>query len=430
MNFSMLHPADQLVMIMDRLYKYGMTTTSGGNLSIRDSEGCVWITPSGIDKGSLRREDIMCIKPDGSVVGIHKPSVEYHFHCGIYEKRSDINAVLHAHPPALVAFSVIRKAPNTAIIPNAKFMCGEIAMVDYACPGSKKLEESIVESFEKGHNTAILNNHGAVVGSYDLFHAFMAFETLEFCARLEINARSMGSLPIGLSQKHMDIYKHKINPVMEEYEHTSYTSEELDIRREMCKLIHRAYDNRLFTSAQGTFSHRLSDGSFIITPYDVDRKYIEPQDLVRIENDKTEKGKRPSRSVFLHKEIYKNSPDVNSVIIAHPPYIMAFAITDMPFDARILPESYIMLRDVEKFPFGCAFMQPALLSKEINLKHPSVLIENDCVIVAGTNLLNAFDRLEVIEYSAKSLVETYQLNSEVQKITEEELNEIRTVYNL
>ena len=56
---------------------------------------------------------------------------------------------------------------------------------------------------------------------------------------------------------------------------------------------------------------------------------------------------------------------------------MAFAITDMPFDARILPESYIMLRDVEKFPFGCAFMQPALLSKEINLKHPSVLIENE-----------------------------------------------------
>ena len=45
MNFSMLHPADQIVMIMNRLYYYGMTTTTGGNLSIKDSDGVVWISP-------------------------------------------------------------------------------------------------------------------------------------------------------------------------------------------------------------------------------------------------------------------------------------------------------------------------------------------------------------------------------------------------
>lgn len=46
-------------MIMNRIYSYGMTTTSGGNLSIMDEEGVMWISPSSIDKGSLRREDIM-----------------------------------------------------------------------------------------------------------------------------------------------------------------------------------------------------------------------------------------------------------------------------------------------------------------------------------------------------------------------------------
>ena len=74
MNFDMLHPADQIVMIMNRIYYYGMTTTTGGNLSIRDSEGTVWISPSGVDKGSLRREDIMQIKPDGTIVGLHSLS--------------------------------------------------------------------------------------------------------------------------------------------------------------------------------------------------------------------------------------------------------------------------------------------------------------------------------------------------------------------
>ena len=71
MRFDMLHPADQLVMIMNRIYSYGMTTTSGGNLSIQDENGDIWITPSGIDKGSLTRQDIILVKPDGEIVCIH-----------------------------------------------------------------------------------------------------------------------------------------------------------------------------------------------------------------------------------------------------------------------------------------------------------------------------------------------------------------------
>ena len=108
MNFEMLHPADQIVMIMNRIYHNGMTTMSGGNLSIMDDDGVMWISPSGIDKGSLRREDIMRVLPDGSIEGRHKPSSEYPFHRAIYKARPDLKAVLHAHPPTLVAFSVVR----------------------------------------------------------------------------------------------------------------------------------------------------------------------------------------------------------------------------------------------------------------------------------------------------------------------------------
>ena len=67
MNINLLHPADQLVMMMDRIYHYGMTTTSGGNLSILDDNGDVWITPGSVDKGSLTRNDIVCIKKEGTI---------------------------------------------------------------------------------------------------------------------------------------------------------------------------------------------------------------------------------------------------------------------------------------------------------------------------------------------------------------------------
>ena len=113
MNFHVLHPADQLCMMMERIYAFGMTTTSGGNLSIMDSDGDIWITPASIDKGTLTPDDIMQVKPDGTVIGIHTPSVELPFHKQIYEKRPDIKAVLHAHPPALVAYSSLNRKQLT-----------------------------------------------------------------------------------------------------------------------------------------------------------------------------------------------------------------------------------------------------------------------------------------------------------------------------
>ena len=113
MNIQYIHPADQLVMFMQRIYDKRLTTMSGGNLSIRDDDGNIWITPAGVDKGTLTRRDIICVKPDGTVIGPHKPSSELPFHISVYKMRSDLHAVLHAHPPALVAFSIVRQCPRT-----------------------------------------------------------------------------------------------------------------------------------------------------------------------------------------------------------------------------------------------------------------------------------------------------------------------------
>ena len=430
MNFSMLHPADQIVTIMNRLYYYGMTTMTGGNLSVKDSDGTVWISPSGVDKGSLRREDIMQIKPSGEIVGIHKPSVEYPFHLGVYKKRPDLGAVLHAHPPALVAFSLVRKIPNTSIIPDAKILCGDISIAAYACPGSSKLGENISKEFEKGINTVLLENHGIVVGAEDLFSAFMNFETLDYLARLEINAGTLGGRINTISDKHLDIFKQKTAPDFETFDMKVHSSEEQAVRRDMCMLIKRAYGEQLFTSEQGTFSCRLSDGSFIITPRAKDRAYLEPEDLVLVKDGKCEAGKKPSRSVKFHMYMYEQHSDINSIIIAHPPHLMAFAVTDNVFDARLIPESYIALKNVRKFPFGSTFMQPEFLAHEFSIKKPVAIIENDCVVAAGTSLANAFDRLEVMEYSAKSLIQARSISGEVVKISDKDVKEIETVFNL
>ena len=113
-DVNMMHPRELIVKIIGRIYKNGMTTTSGGNISILDENGDIWVTPSAIDKGTLSEKDIICVKPDGSIKGYHKPSSEFPFHKAIYDVRPDIKAIIHAHPPALVSFSIVRDIPNNS----------------------------------------------------------------------------------------------------------------------------------------------------------------------------------------------------------------------------------------------------------------------------------------------------------------------------
>ncbi len=426
MNFEMLHPADQLVMLMERIYSYGMTTTSGGNLSVLDDNGDIWITPGGIDKGTLTRADIVQVKPDGTIIGIHKPSSEFPVHERIYRSRPDIKGILHAHPPALVAFSIARIIPETKIIPNVAQICGSMSMAPYDVPGSQGLSKKVTAEFEKGNNMVMLENHGVFVGASDIFKAFMAFETLDFCARVEIEGRKIGDIKV-LPEKYLNTSKEKQQVKMDEFVCTSHSSEERAARREMCKLIHRAYDQQLFTSSQGTFSQRLSDGSFIITPYAKDRKYLEEEDIVRIQGDWCEAGKLPSRSVLLHKKIYDKHPEINSIIIAHAPNIMAFAVTDAVFDSRTIPEAYIMLRDVKKVPFGSNFMQPDMVADMFDHMTNILIVENDCVIVTGADLLNAFDKLEVMEYSAKAVVASKSIG-DIVEISDSEVKDLREAF--
>lgn len=81
----------------------------------------------------------------------------------------------------------------------------------------------------------------------------------------------------------------------------------------MCTLIHRAYDQRLFTSTQGTFSMRLADGSFLITPFMKDRKYLEPEDIVCIKNGMSRNGENSQPLGAFAPAVYEQHKDVNAV---------------------------------------------------------------------------------------------------------------------
>ena len=185
----------------------------------------------------------------------------------------------------------------------------------------------------------------------------------------------------------------------------------------------------LFTATHGTYSVRLPDGSFLITPFGFDRAYLEEDDLVRIKGDAKELGKLPSRAVLAHRNIYRENPQIGAVLLAHPVHAMAFAVTDMEFDARTIPESYILLRDVKRVSYEELYLDSDKLAKEFDAAHPAAIVENDCVIVTGESLLQAFDRLEVMELTAASILKSQRLGRMVH-IGDEEVAALKKAYHL
>ena len=428
MNIKYIHPADQLVMFMQRIYDKGMTTTSGGNLSIMDDDGNIWITPAGIDKGTLTRQDIVCVKPDGTCVGVHRPSSEFPFHAAVYRMRPDLRAVLHAHPPALVAFSIVRQLPDLDLLPSVRKVCTSVEMATYAVPGSDKLGENIGACFADGGDIVILENHGVCIGAPDMFTAFQRFETLEYTANLEILAKRIGNVR-RLPEDAFRITETTTHLKMDDFIPNSHSSEELAARRDMITFIRRSYRQGLFTATHGTYSVRLSDGSFLITPFGMDRAYLEEDDLVRVKSGMKELGKTPSRAVSLHQRIYETNPEIHAILLAHPTHAMAFAVTDAKFDPRTIPESYILLRDVKRLPYGEIYTKQEETAAVFSEVNPAVMVENECVIVTGSSLLQAFDRLEVMESTAHSIINSGALGKIVH-ITQDEVEDLKVAFNL
>jgi L-fuculose-phosphate aldolase len=418
---SLLHPRDEIVQTMERIYRFRMTTTSGGNLSIRDENDAVWITPSAIDKGSLRREDIVCMHADGRSEGLHRPSSEYPFHQAIYRQRPDLRAVVHAHPVALVAFSICRKLPATALIPQASHVCGKVGYAPYALPGSAQLGRHIADVFAQGYDCVLLENHGIVIGGRDLAQAFQRFETLEFTAKTIIKASLLGPIRL-LTPEQVELSQRLPEP-LPEFEPGPASTAEKGLRQDIVAFVQRGYRQRLLTSTEGSFSARLEGDSFLITAYGIDRQTVDRADLVLVRAGQREKGKQPSRAVTIHQAIYRRYPEVGAIVNALPVNATAFGATAAALDSRTIPESYLVLRDVMRIPYGLQYQDGEQVAGLVTPAKPVALLENDGVLVLGKSVLEAFDRLEVLEATAEAVINSRCIG-DVQRMSDTTIEEL------
>jgi L-fuculose-phosphate aldolase len=166
-----------------------------GNISYRLDDSTIMITPSGKPKFLLEAEEIAIIDIDGKVIE-GRPSSEMSMHLEVYRMRADAKAVIHAHPPTAVAYSIAH--PDAGEVPGKSFSeliiaVGKLPIVPFQMPGSSEMGTAL-HPYIKDSKVMLLARHGALSFGEDLIEAYNGMERLEHSCEILLKAANFGAV--------------------------------------------------------------------------------------------------------------------------------------------------------------------------------------------------------------------------------------------
>lgn len=166
-----------------RLVDQKLVQGTWGNISIRLTENTMLLTPSGMDYGRMKADDLVVMDINTmEYEGNNKPSSEKDLHAAIYRKRRDINGVIHSHPEYCSSVASARAEVPVMSPEMESLVGGTIRIAKYALPSTKGLAESSMKVMD-GRNGCIMSNHGVIAFGKDLEQAFEVINIMEKSAK-------------------------------------------------------------------------------------------------------------------------------------------------------------------------------------------------------------------------------------------------------
>lgn len=186
---------NQIVRFCELLHKKNMLAAADGNVSFRISDEEILITPSGVPKAFIDTKDIAVITIDNQIVA-GNPSGERLMHLEVYKKSVKAKAVVHAHPPSAIAWTVAY--PEYTELPSeclseVILAAGKIPIVPYARPGTLEMGTHL-HAFIPEFRAMILSRHGALCWGESLQEAYCGMERVEHSADILLRAKTLGRL--------------------------------------------------------------------------------------------------------------------------------------------------------------------------------------------------------------------------------------------
>jgi L-fuculose-phosphate aldolase len=187
--------AEYIVEIAHRLHERNMLAAADGNISYRLSDNEILITPSGVAKGFMKASEMAVITLDNKILS-GRPSGERLMHLEVFKSCPTAKAVIHAHPPTAIAWSIAR--PELKELPcdslsEVILAAGSIPFVPYARPGTLEMGTHL-HAFLPQHRAMILSRHGALAWGEDLDEAYRGMERIEHSALILAKAVQLGGL--------------------------------------------------------------------------------------------------------------------------------------------------------------------------------------------------------------------------------------------
>jgi L-fuculose-phosphate aldolase len=178
---------------------------------------------------------------------------------------------------------------------------------------------------------------------------------------------------------------------------------ESQLRADIVEVGRRMYARGYTASNDGNISVRLDDGRLLMTPKNVCKGFMDPgmMCITDLDGKKLAGDRDPSSEMQMHLEVYRQRPDVQAVVHAHPPVATAFAVAGIPLDRAVLAEVVTTLGSVPIADYATPSTKelPNAVSRYIKA-HDGMLLANHGALTVGTDVFSAYYKMETIEHFA------------------------------
>lgn len=202
----------------------------------------------------------------------------------------------------------------------------------------------------------------------------------------------------------------------------------MEVREQICDVCHKMWQLGWVAANDGNVSVKLDDGTFLATPTGISKSFITPEKLVRIDANgevlEGQEGAKPSSEIKMHLRCYQEREDVRAVVHAHPPTATGFAVAHLDMDRYTMIETVIAIGSIPVTPYGTpsTYEVPDAIAPYLK-EHDVMLLENHGALTVGTDLINAYYRMETLELYDKISLTAHLLGGE-KEISKENVNRL------
>jgi len=206
---------------------------------------------------------------------------------------------------------------------------------------------------------------------------------------------------------------------------------EWELKKQIVEVGKRIWQRGYVASNDGNITVMLNNDELLTTPTGISKGFMTTDMIIKCDkNGNVISGSskyKPSSEVKMHLEVYKERPDVKSVVHAHPTYATSFAVAGIPLNKCVLPEAIIVIGAVPIAPYGLpSTMEIPDAIRPLIKNSDAILLENHGALTLGSDLLNAYHKMETLEHTASIVWKAIQLGN-VNVLPAEERDRLMTL---